>query len=102
MEGLIPLVYKAIKKSRTRGKYECLSSGSAMPFNPADFYISDPAHSITKSNAAEKFHRRSYSSVEDLQVKNGRWAATADGVSPPDTPSDRLLLQGGFRHVGGF
>ena len=29
MEGLLPMVYKAIKRNRTRQKYECLSSGAA-------------------------------------------------------------------------
>ncbi|XP_057456307.1 uncharacterized protein LOC130747384 [Lotus japonicus] len=29
MEGLLPLVYRAIKKNRTRSQYECLSSSEA-------------------------------------------------------------------------
>ncbi|KAL8487224.1 hypothetical protein ACS0TY_023312 [Phlomoides rotata] len=33
MEGLIPVVYKSLKKKRTRGKYECLSSGAAPAYN---------------------------------------------------------------------
>ncbi|KAL1533176.1 hypothetical protein AAHA92_33097 [Salvia divinorum] len=40
MEGLIPLVYKSLKKSQTRRKYECLSSGAAaQSYNIADFYM---------------------------------------------------------------
>ncbi|XP_065864283.1 uncharacterized protein [Euphorbia lathyris] len=90
MEGLIPMVYKAIKKNKIRRQYECLSSGSgsALPFNPAGFYISDiPGNSIAINNAAKKFHRRSYSSVEGFSVKDRRWTdtVTAAGVSPPRT-----------------
>ncbi|QCE15006.1 uncharacterized protein LOC114196328 [Vigna unguiculata] len=33
MEGLLPLVYKAIKRNKTRSQYECLSSGSALNYN---------------------------------------------------------------------
>lgn len=39
MEGLIPLVYKNIKKSRTRRHYQYLSSA-------ADFYMNDDHHEI--------------------------------------------------------
>nr|XP_010930311.1 uncharacterized protein LOC105051521 [Elaeis guineensis] len=36
MEGLIPLVYRAIKGKKTRRQYECLSSGAAL-FNDSEF-----------------------------------------------------------------
>ncbi|XP_055821968.1 uncharacterized protein LOC129890433 [Solanum dulcamara] len=38
MEGLIPLVYKTIKRSKTRRKYECLSFGAANTYNIENFY----------------------------------------------------------------
>ncbi|KAM3289318.1 hypothetical protein P3S67_017606 [Capsicum chacoense] len=38
MEGLIPLVYKTIKRSKTRRKYECLSIGVANTYNIENFY----------------------------------------------------------------
>lgn len=41
MEGLIPLVYRSLKKSHTRRKYECLSSGVTEAYNIADFYVKD-------------------------------------------------------------
>ncbi|KAI3470274.1 hypothetical protein Pfo_026937 [Paulownia fortunei] len=45
MEGLIPMVYKSLKKNKTRRKYECLSSGAAShTYNIADFYIKDDHH----------------------------------------------------------
>ncbi|KAK4421925.1 hypothetical protein Salat_2143200 [Sesamum alatum] len=37
MEGLIPMVYKSIKKTRTRRQYECLSSGATQTYNIEDF-----------------------------------------------------------------
>lgn len=41
MEGLIPMVYRAIKRTRTRSRYECLSSGAAQTYNITDFYVSN-------------------------------------------------------------
>ncbi|MCE5167390.1 hypothetical protein HAX54_052444 [Datura stramonium] len=38
MEGLIPLVYKTIKRSKTRRRYECLSFGAANTYNIENFY----------------------------------------------------------------
>lgn len=38
MEGLIPLVCKAIKRNMTRRQYRCLSKGNAQTYNIADFY----------------------------------------------------------------
>ncbi|CAI9762923.1 unnamed protein product [Fraxinus pennsylvanica] len=43
MEGLIPLVFKSIKKNRIRRQYKCLSSGATerTKYNIADFYTND-------------------------------------------------------------
>lgn len=41
MEGLIPLVFRTIKRTRTRRQYECLSTAGAAAndtFNIQDFY----------------------------------------------------------------
>lgn len=38
MEGLIPLVYKTIKRTKTRRKYECLSFGAANTYDIENFY----------------------------------------------------------------
>nr|GLL47862.1 uncharacterized protein LOC109169843 [Ipomoea trifida] len=41
MEGLIPLVFRTIKRTRTRRQYQCLSSAAAADggaFNIQDFY----------------------------------------------------------------
>ena len=35
------MVYKAIKKNRTRRQYEHLSSGAAQSYNISDFYVTD-------------------------------------------------------------
>ena len=35
MEGLLPMMYKAIKNSRRRSRYECLSSGAPRSFDDA-------------------------------------------------------------------
>ncbi|CAJ2676736.1 unnamed protein product [Trifolium pratense] len=36
MEGLLPLIFRAIRKNKSRRKYKCLSSGAALRYN--DFY----------------------------------------------------------------
>jgi hypothetical protein len=36
MEGLLPLIFRAIRKTKSRRKYKCLSSGAALHYN--DFY----------------------------------------------------------------
>ncbi|KAI3459881.1 hypothetical protein Pfo_016544 [Paulownia fortunei] len=41
MEGLLPMVYKSLKKNKTRRQYECLSSGAAQTYNIEDFYTKD-------------------------------------------------------------
>ncbi|XP_021752304.1 uncharacterized protein LOC110717827 [Chenopodium quinoa] len=38
MEGLIPMVYKVIKRNKVRRQYRCLSVGAAQTYNIADFY----------------------------------------------------------------
>ncbi|XP_057957073.1 uncharacterized protein LOC131150392 [Malania oleifera] len=38
MEGLIPLVFKAVQKTKTRRRYHCLSSGAALSYDISDFY----------------------------------------------------------------
>ncbi|KAL2342843.1 hypothetical protein Fmac_004128 [Flemingia macrophylla] len=43
MEGLLPLVYRAIKKRRTRRQYHCLSSGAAL-MNVPEFYHQTQGH----------------------------------------------------------
>ncbi|GMI96192.1 hypothetical protein HRI_003288500 [Hibiscus trionum] len=43
MEGLIPLVYRTLKKTKTRRQYECLSAGApAQAYDIADFYVRSP------------------------------------------------------------
>ncbi|XVF81074.1 hypothetical protein PTKIN_Ptkin15bG0127200 [Pterospermum kingtungense] len=45
MEGLIPLVYKTLKKNKTHRQYECLSSGAAQSYGVADSYVNGQNHS---------------------------------------------------------
>ncbi|KAL1559226.1 hypothetical protein AAHA92_09591 [Salvia divinorum] len=101
MEGLIPLVYKSLKKSHTRRKYECLSSGAAaQPYNIADFYMKDddrdreyigrrgsttPGPHDMQSGHREAHHRRCSSVV----IEGGRGFAS-DGSAPP-TPKKQIV-----------
>ncbi|CAN1862102.1 hypothetical protein LINPERHAP1_LOCUS43882 [Linum perenne] len=56
MDGLIPLVCRALKKTKTRRHYECLSSGASAP----DFHVS----ADYDVPAAE--HHRRHSSAGDF------------------------------------
>ncbi|KAL5782062.1 hypothetical protein ACOSP7_007091 [Xanthoceras sorbifolium] len=78
MEGLIPMVFKAIKKNRTRRQYECLSSDASRSYNIADFYVNGQNHVYMNTHSAEKVeerysHHQRHKSVGDLYV----------GGSPP-------------------
>ncbi|PON68440.1 hypothetical protein PanWU01x14_095920 [Parasponia andersonii] len=65
MEGLIPMLYKAIKKSRTRRQYECLSSGTvSQTYNISEFYVLDGGSSSgvnysSSSTQSQKNHMKS-------------------------------------------
>ncbi|KAI4368274.1 hypothetical protein MLD38_016849 [Melastoma candidum] len=39
MEGLIPMVFKAIRRSKERSHYEYLSSSTARTYDISDFYL---------------------------------------------------------------
>ena len=98
MEGLIPVVYRAIKGSKTRRQYECLSSGAAQTYNIADFYITSQNH-VNIESPSEKIagvhgdngnvHRR-YKSVGDFSGQfysaEDRVNAAASAASPPLPP----------------
>ncbi|KAK6138611.1 hypothetical protein DH2020_027636 [Rehmannia glutinosa] len=72
MEGLLPMVYKSLKKNKTRRQYQCLSSSSAVPithtYNIADFYIKKddryviPGPDKVSAHGGPAHHRR-YNSV---------------------------------------
>ncbi|KAJ8645757.1 hypothetical protein MRB53_007505 [Persea americana] len=55
MEGLIPFVYKAIKRNNTRRKYKCLSKGPAQSFQVAGFNTHVDSHAYL-TPPPEKVH----------------------------------------------
>ncbi|GKV06175.1 hypothetical protein SLEP1_g18093 [Rubroshorea leprosula] len=76
MEGLIPMVYKAIKRNRTHRRYQCLSTGAAQSYNIADFYMDGQSH-VHLTSSTEKAgsfqpesdsHHRRYKSMGDFSV----------------------------------
>ncbi|CAN4104501.1 unnamed protein product [Withania somnifera] len=79
MEGLIPLVYKTIKRSKTRRRYECLSFGAANTYNIESFYpnnsskeyemssiINDPKMMADSGDHVEQ--KRHYRRTQSLHV----------------------------------
>ncbi|KAG6668870.1 hypothetical protein CIPAW_01G202100 [Carya illinoinensis] len=78
MEGLIPMVFKVIKRNRVRREYRSLSSGSAQGYNIADFCTSDQISHVYTMPSTQKIddgfnterngHRR-YNSVGNYGVE---------------------------------
>ncbi|KAK7358735.1 hypothetical protein VNO77_00673 [Canavalia gladiata] len=77
MEGLLPLVYRAIKKRKTRRQYQCLSSGTALSYtsNIVEFYPKNsgpwilPAGTFnteTLDHHAQNIGHQRYNSVTDF------------------------------------
>ncbi|KAG9446872.1 hypothetical protein H6P81_013000 [Aristolochia fimbriata] len=77
MEGLIPLVYRAIKKSNTRRKYRCLSHGPVQRLHSFDSHVNThlylppppPPPTTTEKYAGYEegsFRHRRYHSFHDI------------------------------------
>ncbi|KAJ8755392.1 hypothetical protein K2173_019190 [Erythroxylum novogranatense] len=103
MDGLIPMVYRAIKKNKVRRKYEFLSSESAQSYNISDFLVSSDHMvsanhqlDINPSPAAQnhavpldrKFHRR-HMSVDDFTYGDYKRSRTVMGAAP--SPQKQLV-----------
>lgn len=103
MEGLLPLVYKAIKRNRTRRQYECLSSGGSAAAIPLGYNISMveihpqirqnevPHHELSRNHSERVGHRR-YKSVGDFG--NGFQQSpirTGAAASPPSSSKQQLV-----------
>ncbi|KAK2641624.1 hypothetical protein Ddye_023387 [Dipteronia dyeriana] len=86
MEGLIPMVFKAIKKNKTRRQYECLSSGASQSYNIADFYVNTTTrHSADKVEERYATPHRRHKSVGDFYVGYSS-SANGGGVGSPPVP----------------
>ncbi|EOA24954.1 hypothetical protein CARUB_v10018249mg [Capsella rubella] len=91
MDGLIPMAFKAMKKNRTRRRYECLSSSAGTTTYSYDHFpfaatsdVSPPSSSFdhieTNKVGVQQRHRRGWS-VEDfssISCREGRRSG-ADG-----------------------
>ncbi|KAF8041481.1 hypothetical protein BT93_A0165 [Corymbia citriodora subsp. variegata] len=77
MEGLIPMVYRAIKRKRVQSRYQCLSAGAAQTFNVADFYMNGEAEGQARGQ-----HHLYLGPASDMMVGNQshhrRYASTGD------------------------
>ena len=96
MEGLIPLVYKTLKKNKIRRQYECLSSGAAQSYNIADFSVNGQSHSHVYvkpnstggknigalNNIAERNGHRRHMSMGDFSMVYSSADSMKTGASP--------------------
>ncbi|XP_030443790.1 uncharacterized protein LOC130139418 [Syzygium oleosum] len=92
MDGLIPMMYRAIKRKRVRSRYECLSAGDAQAFNAADFYMNGQVQAqphLYLGPASDKaIHNRSH---------HRRYGSTGDypfGLTPGGDEDDMNVLKG--------
>ncbi|KAK8281104.1 hypothetical protein V6Z11_D09G220500 [Gossypium hirsutum] len=86
MEGLIPLVYRRLKKAKTRRQYECLSSGAAKSYDISEFYVQSPSQymkpnntSMAEKNIGGQGHRRRMS-TGDISGMDGM--ETGESTTP--------------------
>ncbi|KAL1557182.1 hypothetical protein AAHA92_12702 [Salvia divinorum] len=81
MEGLIPVVYRSLKRNKIRRRYECLSSGAAHAYNIKDFDYQDQDQD--HNGRDDHLHRpqnRRCSSVKVDRTKS--FAAVDDAYEP--------------------
>ncbi|KAJ7945197.1 RNA-binding protein [Quillaja saponaria] len=101
MEGIIPMVYKAIKKDNIRRKYRCLSTGVAQSYNIDDFY--HEYHLTPSSQMVNDFHEerngdhRPFKSVEDYGFRSSTPQKNQGGVS--GSPNSKQILRFGSRKM---
>ncbi|KAM6562959.1 hypothetical protein CsatB_022957 [Cannabis sativa] len=104
MEGLIPLVYRAIKKNRTRRQYEYLSSGNSsnhvpvqQGYNIADFFVTDHHHHQPQINdgmmmkSGNNYHHRRHNSVGSEQFHHGFGSLGGEGDRAPKRSRSSLV-----------
>ncbi|XP_010559044.1 PREDICTED: uncharacterized protein LOC104827561 [Tarenaya hassleriana] len=90
MEGLLPMAFKAIKRSRTRRRYECLSAGAAQSFDADDWkthFAEYPTADRSIETNGGRAHRHRRWSVGDIssfscQEERHDGDVTGDRTSP--------------------
>ncbi|XP_020233477.1 uncharacterized protein LOC109813661 [Cajanus cajan] len=84
MEGLLPLVYRAIKKRKTRRQYHCLSSGAAL-MNVPEFYPQTQGHGYyvqePSTNSMQKVVDHHAENIGYLRYNSAR--EFSNGLSSP-------------------
>ncbi|XAR71509.1 hypothetical protein NMG60_11028817 [Bertholletia excelsa] len=90
MEGLIPLVYRTLKKRKKRRQYQCLSSTSGC--SPTSSYNNFHSHPQTHPNifhAQANGHRRHNSSLGEYYSSiNGKEFSFSDDDGDRDTKAN--------------
>ncbi|KAL3752856.1 hypothetical protein ACJRO7_000284 [Eucalyptus globulus] len=81
MDGLLPMMYRAIKRKRVRSRYECLSTTASRTFNVADFYMNGQVQAQAQAQphlysgpASDRMihnqsHHRRYASTGDYSFR---------------------------------
>ncbi|RDY10846.1 hypothetical protein CR513_04568, partial [Mucuna pruriens] len=97
MEGLLPLVYKAIKKRKTRRQYQCLSSEAALSYNMnvAEFYPQSQGHGYYQPSVlddrAEDIGYLRYNSVREFS--NGLSSSPQQRTCAASSPASKQLVR---------
>lgn len=90
MEGLIPQVFRALKKNKTRRKYECLSSGNTAQNygTAADLYTSKTDYAQQHAAAGHHHRRRNSHAGAFFSQKSVK-----DAASPSSSPKQLVRFR---------
>ncbi|XP_030527805.1 uncharacterized protein LOC115739077 [Rhodamnia argentea] len=102
MEGLIPMMYRAIKRNRVRSRYECLSAGASQTYNVADFYMNGQAQAQAQAQVQPHLYLgpASDKAICD-QSRHRRYRSTGDysfGLTPGGDGDDMNAWKGVAPH----
>ncbi|KAJ8773878.1 hypothetical protein K2173_009309 [Erythroxylum novogranatense] len=96
MDGLIPMVFKAMKKNKVRRDYQFLSSGSAQSYKNSDFHVNsdqlytNPSQSAENYTVADRKFQHRHLSVEEFTYGDyKRSRSTVMGAS--SSPQNQLV-----------
>ncbi|XP_054822349.1 uncharacterized protein LOC129320778 [Prosopis cineraria] len=111
MEGLFPLVFRAIKKNRTRQQYHCLSSGASLSYiNMADICpqaqtqshvyetasTQKVAHHLNAGNNHNHRHHLRHRSVGDFDYG---FSSTQEDRTDGGSPTPKQLVRCGSHRM---
>lgn len=88
MEGILPMVFRIIKKHKNRRKYHCLSSGAAIRYKTELYNDEEAASRRINDDYIDKIDYRRYSSATESSVNGFPFPQH----SVDDSPNSKKLV----------